>query len=1170
MERAGGEPRPSITVDNGPGVVVIGDGNRVVNGTPPAVRSAYREQVRRIAPPELVGREAELVELAEFCRADSGPAYAYWRAEAWAGKTALMAWFALDPPPGVRIVPFFVTARLGAQNDVAAYTDVVLEQLAELAGEGLPALLTAATREAHLLRLYTSAAEACAARGERLVLLVDGLDEDRGVTTGADARSIAGLLPYGLRVIVSGRPNPPLPADVPENHPLRDPAVVRPLAPSPSARAIRVEAERELKRLLEAGGLPYELLALVTAAGGGLTADDLAELTGAVPYRVRDVLRTGPGRTFARRSEAYLLAHEELVVRAREMLGDRELDRWRAVLHDWAGRRRERGWPDDTPDYLLHGYVPMLRAAGDAERLVACAVDERRHARLLAVTGGDAAALAEIGAAEDAVLGRAEAEGSVVVESAVEAEGSVVAALRLATARAALLRGSGSVPVSLLAGWVAVGRPDRAVALARSLEGDRVVEGLCVVAEKLLDAGERERAEALADEAEPLTRGFTDITSPAAGDALPLLLVRLGAPERAERLVRAHHSRVAPRSRRMLADLLLAAGRYRRAGALVESEQDPATRPVLRSAVVAALVRDGRIDEAVNEACFGGEEELGGRVAVMLRASVALRAAGHRDAAEGVLRLATRRLARMDRRQFARFGGQVIAALFAAGETEAARAVGAGKEAFSYAAALAEYGRWDEALEVAGTLDDHNRETLRGRVARGLARAGAVERALALAPERGPGRYSDDTWPALAEALLARGDLEAVAPLCARLVAGPDAPRGRSGRSGDGLRVLGALLRRLLAEGAVDRARAVMRELGENTEGLAVFAEELYRAGHVAEARRLLAAEERRVRVPARAALAGDLVALARGLAEAGRREEAVDLLRAVENEPGVEPRDAALVALAAGRWEWAETFIRAAPWSLRRELFRRLYEAYAAEGEFDRVLRLVGDPGTHENFGQEAAVAFAAVGARERAEKLMSGRPAAPNAVEVYARMALACGERGRREDAEHYLAAARARELDGPASLPLLRAECALAPENAAALGAACFARFPWQRTSPVALVVTGSCDEVVARFREFPHSYPGRWSVTVVTELLRTARYDHAAALLDGMHHVGPPCGEAYALLARAEPDPVRARRWAVLALRLGERPVVLPAVLDVAPEAVPLVLDEAARLRRALQV
>ncbi|WP_024756680.1 hypothetical protein [Streptomyces exfoliatus] len=1161
MERAGGEragAEPPITVHNGAGIVIVGDGNRIGPPEAAAVRSGYGEQVRRIAPTELLDREAELAELAAFCRADSGPTYTWWRAEAWAGKTALLSWFALDPPPGVRIVPFFVTARLGAQNDVVAYVDVVLEQLAELAGEGLPALLTAATREAHLLRLYASAAAACAARGERLVLLVDGLDEDRGVTTGPDAHSIASLLPYGLRVIVSGRLNPPLPVDVPDDHPLRDPGAVRILSPSPQARAIRAEAERELKRLLEAGGLPYDLLALLTAAGGGLTADDLAELTGEIPYRVKDVLRTGPGRTFAVRGDAYLLAHEELATRAREMLGQRELARWRAVLYAWADTWRERGWPEETPDHLLHGHVPMLRAAGDIGRLVACAVDDRRHARLLAVTGGDAAALGEIRAAEDAVLGGADQEGS------------VVAALRLARARAALLRDSGSVPLSLLAGWVAVGQPDRAVALARSMEGARVVAGLCAVAEKLLDAGARERAEELADEAEPLTASFSDIVPSTTGDALPLLLVRLGAHERAERLVRAAHARVVRRSRRVLVDFRLAAGQYRHAVALVDEETEPSRQLVLRTALVEALVRDGRIDEAVQEA-YGGKEELGGRVVVLLRASVALRASGHRDAAERLLNGAAGLRERMDRRQVARFGGKVLDALLAAGETEAARAAGVGKAAFSYAAALVKHGRWDEALEVAETLADRDREYLHGRVARELARAGAVERALALAPASDALWYRDDPWPALAEALLARGDLDAVAPLCGRLVERPDAPWRATGRSAGGLRVLRAFLSRLMAEGAVDRARAVVRGLGENTEALAVFAEVLYEAGHVAEARRLLAGEERRVRVPAREALVGDLVAYAGALGEAGRREDAMDLLRAVENQPGLVPRDAAYAALAAGCPEWAETFVREAAW-IEHDLGSRLVRAHAAEGEFDRARRLVEHPGTWGSLVQEAAVAFVGVGALERARNLVPRLSEAPNAADVYARMALACVQLGLREDAGEFLAAARAKNPDGPMKLDLLRAACALEPENAADFGAEFLARAPWQRPapSPVVLAVIGSYDEAVGRFRDHPHGFPGRWSADVVTELLRAARYDHAAALLDGMHHIGPPCGEAYALLARAEPDPDRARRWAVLALRLGEWRDVLPAVLAVAPEATVLVLDEADRLRRALEV
>ena len=218
------------------------------------MRSAYLEQVRRIAPGELHDRDDELAELAAFCtEPDRGP-YAWWRAPAWAGKSALMSWFVLHPPPGVQVVSFFVTARYKGQDDRDAFTDAVMEQLADLLGEPIPAYLTETTREPHLLRMLTRAAEERHRAGQRLVLVVDGLDEDRGVTTGPDAYSIAALLPArppaGLRVIVAGRPDPPIPADVPDDHPLRDPAIVRVLDASRWAAVVRADMQRELKRLL--------------------------------------------------------------------------------------------------------------------------------------------------------------------------------------------------------------------------------------------------------------------------------------------------------------------------------------------------------------------------------------------------------------------------------------------------------------------------------------------------------------------------------------------------------------------------------------------------------------------------------------------------------------------------------------------------------------------------------------------------------------------------------------------------------------------------------------------------------------------------------------------------------------------------------------------------------
>ncbi|HEX6686893.1 MAG TPA: helix-turn-helix transcriptional regulator [Candidatus Limnocylindrales bacterium] len=353
-----------------------GDTDNAVRPAVP-VRSAYLEQVRRISPPRLVGRDDELRELERFCTAPDGGQYMWWRAAAWAGKSALMSWFVLHPPLRTRVVSFFITARFAGQSDRTAFADVLMEQLAQLLERPMPAFVTPATRDAHLLGMLGDAARVCQKRGQRLVLVVDGLDEDTGVVAGPDAYSIAAVLPSrpvaGMRVIVAGRPNPPVPADVPDDHPLRDPGIVRVLDESPHAKVIRTDAERELDRLLDGTPAEQDLLGLITAAGGGLSGADLAELTGWSPRQVDRQLHTVAGRTFARLgtgwrdgtgSDVYLLGHEELRISAIRFLGAARLDGYRGRLHTRADRYRDQGWPERTPEYLLRGYHSMLHDAG--------------------------------------------------------------------------------------------------------------------------------------------------------------------------------------------------------------------------------------------------------------------------------------------------------------------------------------------------------------------------------------------------------------------------------------------------------------------------------------------------------------------------------------------------------------------------------------------------------------------------------------------------------------------------------------------------------------------------------------------------------------------------------------------------------------------------------------
>ncbi|ALG10485.1 hypothetical protein [Kibdelosporangium phytohabitans] len=458
--------------------VVYGDVE--VHATAP-VRSAYLEQVRAIAPADLSGRQGELAVLAEFCRGEGAGAYLWWRAEAWAGKSALLSWFVLDPPPGVRVVSFFVTARFAGQSDWIACTDVVMEQLAELLRQPMPAYLTQATRGPHFRRMLNEAALRCQENGERLVLVVDGLDEDRGL----DSYSIAGLLPVvpanGMRVVVASRLNPPLPGDVPPDHPLHAEDVVRILTPSEWAQVARNDMERDLKRLLGGSRLEHDLLGLITSAGGGLTGADLSELTGEPAWRVEEHLHTVTGRSFVTRVStwqpdtapiAYVLGHEEIQRSSKKYLEVSRLAEYRQVLHDWADRHRTRGWPSGTPEYLLRGYFRLLRETGDVRRLVACATDRARHDRMMDITGGDTAALNEINSAHDALL----ALGS----------DDLVSMARLAVHRDEIEQRNANFPVDLPAVLVMLGHHVRAESTALSIaDSDRQARALLRMMEPL-------------------------------------------------------------------------------------------------------------------------------------------------------------------------------------------------------------------------------------------------------------------------------------------------------------------------------------------------------------------------------------------------------------------------------------------------------------------------------------------------------------------------------------------------------------------------------------------------------------------------------------------------------------------------------------------------------------
>ncbi|MGY0002479.1 hypothetical protein [Micromonospora sp. I033] len=482
------------------GVAISGVHCGDIHVHPPApCRSLYRDSVvTQIAPPSLQGRETELEELSHFCSVPDGEPYVWWQASAWSGKTALLSWFVLNPPPSVRVVSFFITARLKSHSDRSAFLEFVLAQLSEILDEPMPTV-TDASGEVEFRDRLARAARLCAERGERLLLVVDGLDEDRGVTAGPDAYSIAALLPQqlpdGVRVVVAGRPNPPVPEDVPAAHPLRRPSVVRALAASPHATAVQTDMRREIRQLLLGSDLERDLLGLVTAAGGGLSGPDLAELTRTRVFIVEEHLRTVTGRSFAKRPadwrpdthpEVYLLGHEEIQVEAVNRLGEAALREHRERLHEWADSYRSRGWPPETPEYLLRGYGRLLHEIGDLPRILAIATDRARHDRLFTTSGGDFAALGEISAVQEMLQ--------------TVAPGDLASLGRVAVHRLRITKRAESIKVNLPHVWARLGLPERAETLARSMpDPDRRAWALAGVARAVAADGHPEKALRITD-----------------------------------------------------------------------------------------------------------------------------------------------------------------------------------------------------------------------------------------------------------------------------------------------------------------------------------------------------------------------------------------------------------------------------------------------------------------------------------------------------------------------------------------------------------------------------------------------------------------------------------------------------------------------------------------------
>lgn len=359
------------------------------NVSPPSARQLVTHRARRIveglAPDVLVGRGRELTELARFAE-DPRRHWRWIQADAFAGKTALLASFALRKQDRVDVAACFLRTESPGQNGFEFALDHLNEQLSVISGESNRTARSdyAYERLDSFAELLESAARASRQRSRRLLLLVDGLDEYDPQSMPLRAWLPEGL-PEGTAAIMASRAG--VAVDVPPSHPAR--SHIYRLLPSEAAADLRELAELELDRALGQAKLAYRVVGYLAVAGGGLTSADLAEIARVGGYEclgaeIDALLRRGLARTVEQspdplNPDAHVLTfgHQVLSQTARaHFVADRA--RLAEHLRRWADTYRQSRWPSHTPSYLLTGYRQFLRSQVTSDTL-----DSQASARLL-------------------------------------------------------------------------------------------------------------------------------------------------------------------------------------------------------------------------------------------------------------------------------------------------------------------------------------------------------------------------------------------------------------------------------------------------------------------------------------------------------------------------------------------------------------------------------------------------------------------------------------------------------------------------------------------------------------------------------------------------------------------------------------------------------------------
>ncbi|MFI7582051.1 trypsin-like serine protease [Kocuria kalidii] len=339
-----------------------------------------REIAARYSPEQLLERDEELASLDLLLTSDAR--WCWIQGETFAGKTALLAWVATHPPPGITVVSCFLRSTTG-ENTASYALSTLNEQLAAVANRvDHQEALYFSEQKIQLHTLLANAARSCQERGRRLVVIIDGLDEHEPHGNSLKKWLIDETeLPQNAMLLAASRTG--VEVELPAYHPLR--AHVRTLIATQVAVELRELAEEELHQVLAAKNrLEYAIAGLVATSVGGLASSELTELLHRVDSSKFDIeisstLDTSFHRTLISApaptgQPVYVFAHAVLEQIAREWLA-KDLPKFEATLLSWCDDYRDRNFPEDTPDYVLSHYPEHLYAAARTNQLPIQAAD---------------------------------------------------------------------------------------------------------------------------------------------------------------------------------------------------------------------------------------------------------------------------------------------------------------------------------------------------------------------------------------------------------------------------------------------------------------------------------------------------------------------------------------------------------------------------------------------------------------------------------------------------------------------------------------------------------------------------------------------------------------------------------------------------------------------------